>query len=385
MNSSRAFLKEVFHLSLLSFGGPQVHLSYFERVFVRDKKRIDESTLLEYYSLCQLLPGPTSTQTLLAITYSCFGGCLIFPVLLIWSLPSLIMMGLLALMLNSAVTPLYGLDFVLKFLPAAALGLIGFSSLRLCRKVWNSRFTLILGLFLLGITLWFSWGYFLPIVVLIGALASLIMGPNKAQSFYSAKATISHGNRNMETVIPVAIWVLLAVMVWLIWQITGLNLPMRICSTGSTVFGGGQVLLPLLLEDFVNKSQTLTTAEFLTGYSLVQLLPGPLFSFTAFPCVKELLGLGFSPLSSFCLGTGIGLIIFMPPALFLMALMPLWYKVKHVRYVRNCLPGMAAAGAALLLSTLLPIANNLNNLWQWSIALGVFAILELKERKWLIG
>lgn len=384
MVSTGAFLKEVFSLSLLSFGGPQVHLSYFERVFVRDKKLVDDNTLLEYYSLCQLLPGPTSTQTLLAIAYRCFGPSLLLPVLLIWSLPSLLMMGLLALLLQADTQTQRFLDLPTKLLPAIAMGLIAFSSLRLCRKVWQSRFNLILGLSLLAATCAFNWGYALPLIVVLGAFASLILGPNIPGIVPERPQTEQKGDWRSQTILPIAIWLVGGSSVFFIWKYLGLGLPLRIYGTGSTVFGGGQVLLPLLLEDFVQKSQTISLQDFLTGYSLVQVLPGPLFSFTAFPCVKELLSLGHSNLVSFIGGVTIGFIIFVPPALFLMALMPIWDRVKHIKEVRKCLPGMAAAGAALLLSTLLPIASGINNLWQWAIALSVFAILELKERKWLI-
>ncbi|MCU0398231.1 MAG: chromate transporter, partial [Cyclobacteriaceae bacterium] len=67
------FLKDVLWLALTSFGGPQAHLGHFQKILVEKRKYLSEPDLMELNSLCQILPGPSSTQTLTAVGYK-IGG-----------------------------------------------------------------------------------------------------------------------------------------------------------------------------------------------------------------------------------------------------------------------------------------------------------------------
>lgn len=71
MNLSQhiSFLKAVLYHSLSAFGGPQAHLSLLQSKFVEKRKELSSETLMEYNALCQMLPGATSTQTLILIGY----------------------------------------------------------------------------------------------------------------------------------------------------------------------------------------------------------------------------------------------------------------------------------------------------------------------------
>ena len=74
---------------------------------------------------------------------------------------------------------------------------------------------------------------------------------------------------------------------------------------GSLVFGGGQVLAPLLYTEFVEFKGYLTSEEFLSGLGLVQALPGPNFSFAAYIGALAMRGEG-SGLSGQLLGALVG-------------------------------------------------------------------------------
>src|SRR5258707_2332902 len=87
-----AFLKDVLVLSVSTFGGPQTHLAYFLKILVQKRNYLSEEDLMEINSLCQVLPGPTSTQTLTAIGYKLGGPNLAYLTLLIWILPAVILM-----------------------------------------------------------------------------------------------------------------------------------------------------------------------------------------------------------------------------------------------------------------------------------------------------
>ncbi|NOS92317.1 MAG: chromate transporter, partial [Cyclobacteriaceae bacterium] len=67
------FLKDVSILSVSSFGGPQAHLAHFQNILAKKKNYVTEEELIELNALCQVLPGPTSTQTITAVGYK-LGG-----------------------------------------------------------------------------------------------------------------------------------------------------------------------------------------------------------------------------------------------------------------------------------------------------------------------
>jgi chromate transporter len=58
-----AFLR----LGLTAFGGPVAHLGYFRRAFVERRGWLDAARFGEIVALCSFLPGPTSSQTGVAI------------------------------------------------------------------------------------------------------------------------------------------------------------------------------------------------------------------------------------------------------------------------------------------------------------------------------
>ena len=91
------FLKDVLILALTCFGGPQVHLTMFLDRLVKKHNYITEAEILELQALCQVLPGPTSTQTITAIGFRLGGASLAYLTLLVWILPGTLLMTLAAL------------------------------------------------------------------------------------------------------------------------------------------------------------------------------------------------------------------------------------------------------------------------------------------------
>ena len=61
-----AFLR----LGLSSFGGPIAHLGYFRNAFVARRQWVSEHDFAEFVAVCQLMPGPASSQVAFAIGLS---------------------------------------------------------------------------------------------------------------------------------------------------------------------------------------------------------------------------------------------------------------------------------------------------------------------------
>ena len=86
------FLRAVFTYSLTAFGGPQGHLGMMVKTFVQKRRDITEEELLEYNAFCQMLPGPSSTQTIMLVAFKRGGPLLAILSLLIWIFPACILM-----------------------------------------------------------------------------------------------------------------------------------------------------------------------------------------------------------------------------------------------------------------------------------------------------
>ena len=94
------FLRDVLTLALTTFGGPQAHLAHFHKVLVDKRGYLSDEELMEINSLCQILPGPASTQTLTAIAFKIGGPNLAYLTLLVWILPAVALMTTAAVIMS---------------------------------------------------------------------------------------------------------------------------------------------------------------------------------------------------------------------------------------------------------------------------------------------
>ena len=126
---------------------------------------------------------------------------------------------------------------------------------------------------------------------------------------------------------------------------------------GSITFGGGSVLVPMMFEQFVKHREYLSANEFISGYALNQAIPGPAFAFATFTggmALKEF-GINYQVLG--CLLGTIG--IFLPGALIVFFLYPLWEYLKSYRFIQRSLEGINAAATGMVLGAAVILFNNL--------------------------
>ncbi|HMX77068.1 MAG TPA: chromate transporter, partial [Chitinophagaceae bacterium] len=121
------FLRTVMLYSVTAFGGPQAHLAMMMKYFVKDRPYITEQELMEYNAFCQLLPGASSTQTVTLIGYKRGGVPLAVLTLLIWILPSCILMGGLSFFV-SYLDGQAGGSKLFSFIAPMAVGFIAYAS-----------------------------------------------------------------------------------------------------------------------------------------------------------------------------------------------------------------------------------------------------------------
>lgn len=361
------FLKDVFWLALTTFGGPHAHLAHFQRILVDKRKYVDEHELMELNSLCQILPGPSSTQTLTAIGYRVGGPSLAYLTLLVWILPSVIVMTAAGILLSSIQEKNLSLEFT-RFIQPMAVGFVSYAAYTISLKTVYSKtgFALMLGAAIASY--FFQTPYVFPIILLIaGAITALKYRKHPKREKDQVKIDWSN----------FILWAGVLIVAAIVGRITGL-LPIRLFENfyrnGSLIFGGGQVLIPLMYTEFVEFKKYLSSDEFLSGYAFVQSLPGPVFGFSAF--IGSLSMREYGLLGEIMGGFIAAIAIFLPGTFLIFFVIRFWDALKKYRGVRASLEGITAASAGLVASAAIILFQPLDNTFMnFSFTIGTFCLL----------
>ena len=335
------FLKDVLILALTAFGGPNAHIALMLDFLVGKRNYLSEKELLELMALCQMLPGPTSTQTITAIGYKRGGPLLALVTLLVWALPAVILMSLLAILYQYFIHRGETVEFF-KFIHPVAVGFIVYAAYMISKKVITNKVTLGILLFAAAATIILNSPWIFPIVILIGGLVTNFTRQDKPE----IKPTTTKPN-----------WIYLFLYAGIFVAAGAVSVatnfkPVVLFENfyrfGSLVFGGGQVLIPMMLEQFTEHKDYLTKDQFLTGYGMVQAVPGPVFSFAAYAggMAMQDMGKEFSVVGSLIGALG----IFLPGALLIFFVYPLWEYLKKFPVVWRSLEGINAAAAGLVVA-----------------------------------
>lgn len=335
------FLKDVLILSFTSFGGPQAHLALFLDRMVSRRGYLSESDLLELNALCQILPGPTSTQTITAIGFKIGGPGLAYLTLLVWLLPAVSVMIALGLMVNVFQDMNISLEFF-RFIQPMAVGIVAFSAYRISSSVVNTR----TGFFLMIISTMgafiFRTPWAFPIMLLLGGMIT-------AFKFKSQPVEEKSGIRIVW--LNLILWISVLVFAAVLGGVTK-NLPIRLFENfyrnGSLIFGGGQVLVPLLYTEFVEFKDYLTSEEFLSGYAFSQALPGPTFSFSAYVGTLSMRDTDmFQQILGGVMATA-GM--FLPGTFLIFFVSRFWEDLKKYRMVKASLEGIHAVSSGMVIA-----------------------------------
>lgn len=333
------FLKDVFICSLGAYGGPEAHYGVFTDQMVIKKKYLTEEELVELIALTSILPGPGSTQTIIAIGHKVGGPLLAFLTMLVWALPVILFMTLLSF-LSGFLAKMNISQDVLRYIGPMAVGFIVVAAYRIGKKVVTDQTTLILLLFGAIMTYFIREAWIYPFVLMVGGLVSI-------------KASKEDDLWHKVDVTPP--WTYLILFV--IFAVGSLFLATRFDNRiidlfesfyryGYLVIGGGQVVIPLMHSELVEVNQYMTNQEFLTGYGLVQGMPGPMFSFSAYAGGMAARGSGPFIQILGALLSGIG--IFLPGLLLIYFIYPIWEQLKKIKGIKVSLKGITAVAGGLI-------------------------------------
>ncbi|WP_317131524.1 chromate transporter [Pedobacter aquae] len=268
---------------LTSFGGPQAHIAILLKDFVFKRAYLTEEELLELYSLSQILPGPASTQTLIGIAYKVGGYFLAILTFFIWALPSAGIMCFLAISYKSLALSQVFVN-INHYIQPIALGIVAFAAYSFGKKIIKSKVTLTLTIGAVICSLILKNAYAFPIMILIGGIITSATETKKEENELRVRL---FSNINIKKVIYfIGVLLFFGLLGATINRTSPFSLPVRLFENfyrnGILIFGGGNVLVPLMYTEFVEMKHYLTSNEFLSGFAIQQGLPGPTFSFTSF-------------------------------------------------------------------------------------------------------
>lgn len=352
-------------LGLSSFGGPTAHIGYFRQQFVSKLALLSDAQFQSLFSLCQILPGPTSSQLGMAIGWQLRGVSGLLAAFVGFTLPSFLLMAGMASLGHWAL-PLHKSAFMLWLLK-------GYAALVVAQALWQ----MLNGLWLrpnrsICLTLVLVSALVVSLIPGLGAMLALLVlacawGVVQTRSKQTPGATQTLGSTAKRWYWPKTLrptfefreprngrMLFLTVAAVLALVLSSCGFASYLLS-GGLVFGGGHVVLPLLQSQL--QSDARLSAETVSqAYALAQAVPGPMFTMASF--------LGWSQSQSWLGALLATLAIFLPGAWLLLALLPHWQRLQQQPYL--ALPvdylGQVCLGfllSAALISLWLPIGHTL--------------------------
>ena len=329
------------------------------KTFVEKRKDVTKDELIEYVSFCQMLPGASSTQTLTLIGYKRGGVPLAILTLIIWILPACSIMGILSFVIGK-IGSVKLQTGAFQFIQSMAIGFLAYAAYRTFKISITNPITKVIMVIATVVTfILFKTPWIFPSLIIAGGIATN----------FSSRRIPEIEKRKPREIRWSNIWLFL-----LIFLVAGYlsetarkeNWPHRKAYNlfentyrfGSFVFGGGDVLIPMMLDQYVarptsakfldNKENIIRIEknELLTGAGIVRAIPGPVFSIASFTGGMALKNEGIRNQILGCILGTIG--IFLPSALLVLFFFPVWQYLKKFVVMFRALEGINAVVVGLI-------------------------------------
>ena len=371
-----AFLK----LGSTSFGGPIAHLGYLRTEFVERRKWLDDKAYADLVGLCQFLPGPASSQVGFALGVSQRGVPGGVAAWLGFTLPSAVVMIAFA----------YGLQLWhgasesgwLHGLQVAAVAVVAQAVWSMGRQLCPDRTRASLAAAAAWLLLAWPSAFAQICAIGVGAVLGWGLLQPEAEAPTETRYPASRGIARIAWVLLIGLLIVLPIAA----RSTGnyaVSMFDGFFRSGSLVFGGGHVVLPLLREEVVPRGW-ISESDFLAGYGMAQALPGPLFTFAAY------LGAASNGQPNGWIGGCVALCaIFLPGLLVVLGALPYWNDWRRRPAIRAAMNGVNAAVVGILVAALYdPIfISAVRSRMDFALALAGFALLVFWRVSpvWVVG
>jgi len=369
------FLKSVFLQSITAFGGPQAHIAMMMKTFVHERPYVTKEELLEYNGFCQLLPGASSTQTITLIGYKRGGVWLAVLTLIIWILPASILMGAFSFLIEYIDKK--DLEHIFKFIPPMAVGFLVYAAVVSFNTSIKNTITWVIMLVSATTTyVLFKQPWVFPLLIILGGL-STNLSRKRIPQVEQKPRKIKWWNIWLFAIIFIVAGFISSKAKKNDWpNRKPINLFENTYRMGSLVFGGGQVLMPMMYEQFCIRSVavkekrkdenviTIDKDDMYNGMGIVRAIPGPVFSIASFAGGLALKDMGQTARERTVMqlvGCIIGTIsIFLPSALLVLFFFPIWSYLKKYAAVYRSIEGINAAVVGILIAATLYIMKDIS-------------------------
>ena len=356
-------------LGFTSFGGPIAHIGYFRNFFVKQKKWLDEKTYADFVSLCNFLPGPSSSQVGISIGYY-FKG--VKGAILAWvgfTMPSVIILMLFGYaILNYDNSIPQG---VLNSLKAIVVIIVFQAILGMSKSLLKDNFGYLIAFLTALFLIIFPSSLNQLICLTLSGLIGVFVYREQKRKGKNQKFSVEIDFWKIFPIILFFIFLIILPIVNEIFNSNLLNLANSFFKVGSLVFGGGHVVLPLLNEEFV-ASGMIENDLFLAGYGASQAIPGPLFTFSSYLGIflKSEINTLFTGM--FCL-----FFIFLPSFLLIIGTLSMWDELRKFDLIISAFKGVNASVIGLLIAALYDpiIISSLKSYYDFILILISFVIL----------
>lgn len=366
------FLKNVFLYSITAFGGPQAHVAMMMKMFVEKTPYVTREELLEYNGFCNLLPGASSTQTVTLIGYKRGGIPLAIVTLLIWITPACVLMGAFSFLLGYIDSSAARAN-IFRFIPPMAVGFLAYASVMAFGISIRNTITWVIMLACLVATyVGFTSPFIFPLLIVMGGVATNI-SHKRIPQVETKPRKIKWWNIWLFAIIFLVAGVMSETARKNDWpDRKPIHLFENTYRMGSLVFGGGQVLMPMMYEQFsvrpgiVKSRRLLDSANVIavqkdamtTGMGIVRAMPGPVFSIASFTGGMALKDGGRYLQVIGCIIGSIA--IFLPSALLVLFFFPIWNNLKKYAVVYRSLEGINAAVVGIMIASTLYITKDIS-------------------------
>jgi len=349
------FFKASFLLGCTAFGGPQIHIPLFIKRLTQEKKFIDAEDLLDINAFCNILPGPSTTQTLAAVGFKLGGPRLAFVGLLAWILPGACIISIFALIPGILDSTHF------QFIPAMTAAFFVFSIYKmvgLVRKDWVNYF-LVVSLSIL--TFLVKSPAIFPIAIIVGGFLSSKFGSRTFTPNNKPLGPVNWSNLVLFLII-IGLVAMAGFLLSLNENTLGVSKPIILFENtyrmGSLTYGGGNSLAAMAIEQYVYHKPRMTLEEMNMGIGIIQGIPGPNFNLSSYfnGVAMRNLGYGIWAQIGGCLIGMTG--VFLPGLLLIFFGYPLWQKFKTYPIVQRSLDGIFAASVGFVGSAALLINRN---------------------------
>ncbi|KAM3136093.1 hypothetical protein pb186bvf_011898 [Paramecium bursaria] len=328
-------------LGFITYGGPLAHVNVLRAKF--SPQYISEEDFNDLFALGQTLPGPTSTQMVIAIgtnlTHSCLGGFVAF---LYFSMPASIVLLLFGLFIPELDSN--SMKVILAGFSSAAVAIIGEACFKLSKNALKNTFLISLWIVSAILTFFIRTSFMAVLMIVIGAISNILYDRKNIQQ---VRLTESQeipkmlfdnpllGYRSLILYVSLfAIFIILQ-LDWLYYKVAS-----GFFRSGSLVIGGGHVVLPLIqieLEEYITQQQ------FSDAFALVSCMPGPMFSIAIY-LGAMIGGVPLALISQF--------FMFLPGFFTIFGLLPYWKQYKDIKIIKAALNGIAAVTTGFIVSTI---------------------------------